>query len=471
LTSAAHWTLLEAADAIAQGRITSVELTRLCLERIHAVNATLACVVRTDDDLALATAHAADEALRRGVAPGRLHGVPLAHKDMFYRAGRASGCGSRIHSDSVATTSSTLLERLDAAGAVEIGVLNMAEFALGPTGHNSITGDCGNAWNAAHVSGGSSSGSGCAVGARLVFASLGSDTGGSVRLPAAANGVLGLKPTHGRLSRHGMMPLSFSLDTAGPLARSARDIARLMAVIAGHDARDPTSSRRSVPAYESICERGIDGLRIGTARRYFYDAADTQIVTLMDATLAALERSGGRVVEVTLPEMTYLTELSRAIVYAEATSLHATWLRTRFGEYSPQVAVRAATGIGIPAPVYLEALNLRTRLLRHFVEQVFSQCDVLHTPTLPIPVPTRLETDVGGGEAMWDTIARMVRCTAPFNYLGLPALAVPAGFTAGGLPASMQLVGRPYAEATLLRVAHAYERMTDWHRCAPALAD
>lgn len=461
-------TLTELAGAIRDGTLTSRAVTEACLDRARAVTA-LNCVLDLDADGALEAADRADEQRRRGDELGPLHGVPLAHKDMFFRAGRASSCGSRIHATRTARATSTLLERLDRAGALEIAVLNMAEFALGPTGHNAIMGDCRNAWSQAHISGGSSSGSGAAVGAGIVPASLGSDTGGSVRLPAAINGIVGLKPTHGRLSRYGMMPLSYSIDTAGIVARSAQDVARLLDVLAGHDPADPTSSRRPVAAHEAICTRGIEGLRIGVPRNYFYDPVTPEIRTLMEASLAVLERCGGRLVDIDVPELEHLTELSRVIVYAEASSLHGVWLRERRAEYSPQVSVRAATGVAIPAPAYLEALLLRPRVVRSFVEKVFANCEVLHTPALAIPVPTLAETDVGSGEAMWDIIARLVHCTAPINYLGLPALAVPAGFSSGGLPAGFQLIGRPFAEATLLRAAHEYQQETDWHRRVPEI--
>ena len=459
--------LTEIADAIASGELTSRAATEACLDRARALNPLLNCVLRLDAQAALEAADRADRERSRGARLGLLHGVPLAHKDMFYRAGRVSSCASTIHATRIATTTSTLLERLDAAGGLEIGVLNMAEFALGPTGHNAITGHCRNAWNPQYVSGGSSSGSGVAVGAGIVPASLGSDTGGSVRLPAAINGVTGLKPTQGRLSRQGLMPLSWSIDTAGPIARTALDIARLMNVLAGHDEADPTSSRRAVPDYAALCRRAIEGLRIGVPRNYFYDPASPEVRYLMEDSLAVLERCGARLVELDVPELSNLTELSRVIVYSEVTALHGTWLRERRQEYSPQVAVRAATGIAIPAAAYLEALCLRAGMLRRFVEHVYRHCDVLHTPTIAIPVPTIEATDVGSGEAMWRIIAQLVHCTAPVNYLGLPALAVPAGFTRNGLPASLQLIGRPFAEGTLLRVAHAYQLETDWHRRIP----
>jgi aspartyl-tRNA(Asn)/glutamyl-tRNA(Gln) amidotransferase subunit A len=467
---ATRYTLVGVADALARGEISSVELTRAMLDRVRRLNPALNCYIHVEDELALAEAAAADAARAAGRTLGPLHGVPLAIKDMFYDPQRVVSCGSRVRAEFRPTETATVLARLRAAGAVNLGATNMTEFALGPTGHNAWYGACRNPWNVAHVAGGSSSGSGAAVAARLAFGALGSDTGGSVRLPAAANGVLGLKATYARVSRAGVMPLSSSMDHVGPFARTARDCARLMNVIAGHDPADPTSSRRAVPDYEAAIEQEVEGLRVGVPRNHFYDGATADVRAALDTALRELEGAGMRIVELEVEHAEHMTELSRAVVYSEAAALHGHWLRTRGEEYSSQVRARATTGIAIPAASYLEALQLRPRLLRRYVEQVHSRCDVLFTPTLPIPVPTIAETDVGGSSAMWETIAKMVPCTAPFNYLGVPALSVPAGFTANGLPASFQLVARPFAEALLLRVAAAYQARTDWHERMPSLA-
>jgi aspartyl-tRNA(Asn)/glutamyl-tRNA(Gln) amidotransferase subunit A len=466
---ATRYTLVGAAEAIARGEVSSVELTRAMLDRVRRLDPALNCFIHVEEELALAEAAAADAARAAGRTLGALHGVPFAAKDMFYDAQRVVSCGSRVRAGYRPTTTATVLARLRAAGAVNLGATNMTEFALGPTGHNAWYGACRNPWNVAHVAGGSSSGSGAAVAARLAFGALGSDTGGSIRLPAAANGVLGLKATYARISRAGVMPLSSSMDHVGPFARTARDCARLLNVIAGHDPADPTSSRRAVPDYEAAIEQDVAGLRVGVPRNHFQDGIAPDVRAALDGALRELEGAGLRIVEVDVEHAEHLTELSRAVVYSEAAALHGHWLRTRAGDYSPQVRARAATGIAIPAASYLEALQLRPRLLRRYVEQVHSRCDVLFTPTLPIPVPTIAETDVGGSSAMWEIIAKMVPCTAPFNYLGVPALAVPAGFTANGLPASFQLVGRPFAEALLLRVAAAYQARTDWHERVPPL--
>jgi aspartyl-tRNA(Asn)/glutamyl-tRNA(Gln) amidotransferase subunit A len=395
-----------------------------------------------------------------GATLGPLHGVPLAPKDMFNIAGRPMRYGSRVRGEYVPSTTATVIERLDFAGAINLGALNMAEFALGPTGHNAIWGDCRNAIDPQYMAGGSSSGSGAAVGSGAVYAALGSDTGGSVRIPAAANGVVGLKPTYGRIPRDGSMKLTPSIDVPGPLTRTVRDCARMLSVLAGHCARDPLSSQRPPEDYEAQLTRGVAGLRIGIPKNYFNESLADDVGAAMEASLAALQAQGARLVEVQVPDVEAMSELSRAIVYAEATALHGAWLRSRAEVYSPQVRVRASTGLAIPASIYLEALLLRIPLLRRFVGEVFGRCDVLHTATLPIPVPRLAEVDAGAGPELWRILSLLVRCTAPVNYLGLPALAVPAARTRNGLRASVQLIGRPFAEGMLLRVAAVHEAAT-----------
>ncbi len=464
-----RWTLTEACAALARGAVSSVELTRHCLERAARLNGTLNCFLRLETEAALAQAARADAARAAGRPLGPLHGVPLALKDLFYDRLRVTGGGSRIRAGFRATATATALARLETAGAVNLGALHMTEFALGPTGHNAFHGPCRNPWNPDHIAGGSSSGAAAALAARLTFGALGSDTGGSVRVPAAANGVLGLKPTYGLVPRTGAMPLSWSLDHVGPLARTAGDLARLLAVVAGHDPLDRSSSRRAVPDYEAALAAPLDGLRIGVAANACTDAVDPGVGHLLDAATAALVSAGARQVAVTVPAAPRLVALSRVLLYAEAAALHAHWLRTRPDDYSPQVRARIATGVAIPAPIYLEALQLRPLLLRQFVANVFGDCDVLLAPTLALPVPTLAATDVGADPSMWSVIARLVQCTAGFNYLGLPALSVPVGFTANGLPAGAQLVGRPFAEATLLTVAARYQQVSDWHTRLPAI--
>jgi aspartyl-tRNA(Asn)/glutamyl-tRNA(Gln) amidotransferase subunit A len=466
--SAPHtWTLTEAARAVAARQISAAELVDDVLARAHAIQPKLNAFLRIDGDLARAQARVADAELAHGRTRGPLHGVPMAHKDMYYRAGVPSSCGSRIKGEEPEKRTSTALARLDAAGAIQFGVLNMAEFAYGPTGHNHHFGHCRNPWNPDYITGGSSSGSAAAVGARASFAALGSDTGASIRLPAALCGVTGLKVTYGRISRAGAMPLSFSMDTIGPLARSAEDCALLLGVMAGYDLEDATSSREAVPDYLAEIARPVRGLRVGVALNYFTEDVEPGVGTALTESVRTLERLGCEIVPVNLPDMLAMDVAGTHVIAAEAASLHGPWLRLRPDDYSPQVLARLQRGLALPATKYIDALRLRGPSLETFTRAVFDRVDVLHAPCLPIPTPTIAETDVGAGGGMDRTLALLTRFMRPFNYLGLPSVALPCGFHPNGLPVGMQLAGRPFAEGTILRVAHHFQQATDWHRKLP----
>ena len=374
-------------------------------------------------------------------------GVPLAHKDMFYRAGRVSSCGSKIRRDWVANETSVVLERLDAAGFADLGRLNMSEFAYGPTGHNEHFGDCRNPWNPDYIAGGSSSGSGAAVAARLVFGALGSDTGGSVRLPAAACGITGLKTTWGRVPLRGAMPLSPSLDTIGPLARSAEDCAILLQAIAGDDGSQDKKE-----------------IRIAMSSAWIERNAEPEVAAAVLAAAKTLDRNP---VEAEPPDFDALSAHCLVVMQAEASAQHAQWMRERPGEYSSAVRARLEAGYAIPAASYLEVLRLRRAALERFCAQTLGGADLYALPGIGVRVPTREETGPKGGERMPRMLADLTRLTRWVNYLGVPALVVPCGFDSRGLPLSLQLVGRPFAEATLLAAARAYQRATDWHRRAP----
>jgi aspartyl-tRNA(Asn)/glutamyl-tRNA(Gln) amidotransferase subunit A len=395
----------------------------------------------------------------------------MAHKDMYYREGVASSCGSKIKRDMPAPSTATALKRLDAAGAIQFGVLNMAEFAYNPTGHNYHLGHCRNPWNPQCITGGSSSGSGSAVAARASFAALGSDTGGSIRAPATFCGLSGIKPTWGRVSRHGAMPLSFSMDTVGPLARTVEDCALIMGTIAGADALDPTASQRPVPDYMARlaqpARETMRGLRIGTAKRYFHDAMDPEIESLVRASLEKYAELGADIVEVDLPDMEAWAHAAVMIIAAEAGAAHANWMRTRPQDYSDQVRARLEFGLSIPAATYIECLRLRGVALQQFSRAVFGKAEILHVPSVSFQTPTIAETDVGGGETMMRVMNTITRLTRPGNYLGLPCLSVPVGFTRNGMPTAVQLIGRQFDEATLFCAGHAYQQATAWHQTAP----
>ena len=463
-------TLTELAAAIGARKVSSLEATENCLAGLERHGPALNCVAGIEPEAALEAARAADAELAAEGARGALHGVPLAHKDMFYRAGRVSACGSRILADFVPEVTSTALACLDGAGALDIARLNMVEFALGTTGHNEITGAVRNPWNPAHVTGGSSSGPGAAVAARLVYGALGSDTGGSIRLPAAACGLVGIKPTFGRVSRHGAMPLSFTLDTVGPLARGVADAALILQTIAGPDPNDPTTGSEPVPDYLSDLEAGVRGLRIATPENYFYDPVDAEVAALARASLEVFAALGAEIVPVEMPASIELgNPLTMLILAVEGVAFHGRWLEERRADYGRQTLGRLLPGLLYPAKRYVEALSLRRKVLDELREAVFERADVLHTPVWPFPLPTIEESDLAANPGFTEFIAATGHCSRPVNYAGLPGVSVPAGFTANGLPSAFQLVGRPFDEALLLRAARAYERETACTAPAPAL--
>jgi aspartyl-tRNA(Asn)/glutamyl-tRNA(Gln) amidotransferase subunit A len=470
MTTLADLTLVEAAEAVREGNATSRDLLEACWERMEAVNPTLNATIWLDREGAEAAAATADAGRDTQDWLGPLHGVPLAHKDMYYQAGKRCTCGSRIRKDFVPDYTATAIERLAAAGAYTFAGLNMAEFAQNPTGHNREFGDCHNPWNPPYITGGSSSGSGAAVAARFVYAALGSDTGGSIRLPASACGVTGIKPTQTRVSRYGAMPLSFTLDNVGPLARTARDCARILSLIAGRDPRDPTSSHLPVPDYEGALDGNISGMRIGVPTNYFFDGANPQVRAAIDQAMEVLAGRGAIVRPVTLPLMDAVSGYGGIISRIEAAAIHAEWMRHRPQDYAQHLSGRMYPGYAIPAPYYVESLSRRGPVLREFAAQVFAEVDVLATPTIRTALPTLAETDIDNGPPGTEVKFLAVSAnTRPFNYLGLPAISVPCGFDANGLPIGLQLAGRPFAEARLLRLADAYQRDTDWHAHRPPI--
>ena len=461
-------TLTEVAKAIAEKRVSSYEVTRSCLHRIAQWQPHLNAFMAIESEPALKAAAEADAELAKGNIKGPLHGVPLAHKDMYYDAGRISTCGSLIRRDFVATTTSTALQRLKDAGAVRLGTLQMAEFAYGPTGHNAHYGPVQNPWKLGHITGGSSSGSGSAVAARLTFAALGSDTGGSIRMPAHFCGVTGLKVTWGRVSRAGAMPLSQSLDTVGPLAQTAEDCALLLGLMAGPDPEDPTASAAPVPDYLAATRASLKGLRIGVPKSFYVDDLDADVAGALDATIAVLKSEGADVVEIALPDQRQLSSASQIVLAVEAAAFHKRWLIERPQDYSPQVLMRLQNALAVSGVTYLEAMRWRGAALAAHIAAT-SGVDVVIAPVSPVPAPTVAESDIGAGPGAEAVIQRLTRFTRPINYLGLPSLAVPSGFSASGLPIAMQLIGRSFDEATVLTIGAAFQRATDFHAKVPTL--
>ena len=462
-------TLVALAKAIAEKKISSREATQSCLARIAQWQPRLNAFMAIEQDAALAAAGAADAALAKGASRGVLHGVPLAHKDMYYDAGKVVTCGSKIRRDFVATTTSTALQRLKDAGTVRLGSLQMAEFAYGPTGHNAHFGAVHNPWNLDHITGGSSSGSGAAVAARLTSAALGSDTGGSVRMPAHFCGVTGLKTTVGRVSRAGAMPLSQSLDTVGPLAQSAEDCALLLGLMAGADPEDPTAITGPLPDYMAATRQPMKGITIGVPNAFYVDDLDPEVARVLDETVATLRREGAEIVKVELPDQRQLASASQLVLAVEAAAFHKRWMIERPQDYGPQVLMRLQNGLAVPAISYLETMRWRGPALSAHAAAT-AGVDAVIAPVSPIPAPTIAESDVGNSPEADAVLPRLTRFTRPVNYLGLPALSIPSGFTKSGLPVGLQLIGRSFDEATLLRIGAAFQRATDFHARVPKAA-
>src|SRR6202048_2694416 len=358
-TEPASLSLTAIAQAIAAKRVSSREVTQSCLDRITQWQPRLNAFMAIEAEQALASADAADAALAKDKVSGALHGVPLAHKDMYYDAGKVGTCGSRIRRDFVATTPSTALQRLKDAGTIRLGSLQMSEFAYGPTGHNTHYGPVHNPWAVDHITGGSSSGSGSAVAARLTFAALGSDTGGSIRMPAHFCGVTGLKTTVGWVSRAGAMPLSQSLDTVGPLARTAEDCALLLGLMAGADPADPTAIGGPVPDYVAATRQPIKGLTIGIPSAFYVDDLDPEVARVLEETVAVLKREGAKIVQVELPDQRQLTAACQIVLAAEAAAFHKRWMIERPQDYGPQVLMRLQNGPASTGGSYLEVMRWR----------------------------------------------------------------------------------------------------------------
>ena len=460
--------LCEAADAVAGGALSATDLVEAALARIDRLDPQLNAFIRLDGEDALERARAMDRNRGRGEAAGPLAGVPLAHKDMYYRAGKVSSCGSRIRREFRPAATATVLQRLDTAGAIDLGGLAMVEFAMGPHGFNAHLPRCRNVWDFERIPCGSSSGSGTAVAGRLVYAALGSDTGGSIRCPAAANGVAGINPTQGRVSRFGCMPMSWSLDVMGPLARTVRDCARVLRAIAGLDENDATTSPEPVPDYEATIEQSVRGVRIGIPKGYFDEDLDQDVAVAIEATHAVFESLGARLVPVPMPALLdTVSAIHPLVMKCEGAANHLPWKRAQDEDYSDEVGKRLQAGFFIPATDYINALQYRAHALRAFADAVFGACDALLTPVLPMPTPTLADTAYRDGPAYLKMVVGLTRNTRVVNYLGLPALSVTCGFTPDGMPTSFQLIGRPFAEALLFRLGHQYQRETDWHRRWP----
>jgi aspartyl-tRNA(Asn)/glutamyl-tRNA(Gln) amidotransferase subunit A len=452
--------LAEAATLIRGRKLSPVELTAACLSRIERLDPVLNAFITVTADLARKQAKQAEEEIARGGYRGPLHGVPYALKDLFDTAGVLTTCGSRIMANRVPEADSHAAGTLRGAGAVLLGKLNMVEIALGASGSNPHYGPVRNPWDTARITGGSSSGSGAAVASGMSFAALGTDTGGSIRIPAALCGVAGLKPTFGRISRRGVFPLSWSLDHAGPLTRTVEDAAVVLQALAGPDAACRSSIAEPVPDYTAALERGLGGLRIGLPGAFFFDGLDPEVEAAVREAVAVLEGLGAQVRETALPHIQEAPLATSAIMLPEALAVHQKWMRERPGDYGDDVRLRLEMGAAYSATAYVQAQRFREMIVEEWRSQVFQAVDLIVTPTTPITACLIEEAEL-------QTTLSLIRNTNPFNLLGVPAISVPCGFTAAGLPIGLQLAGRWWDEPTVIAAAHAYEQAAGWHKRTP----
>jgi aspartyl-tRNA(Asn)/glutamyl-tRNA(Gln) amidotransferase subunit A len=464
------WAIATLAPAIAARRVSAVEVVRDCLARIDRFDARLRAFITVDAEGALAAAAVLERELAGGHPGGPLVGVPMAWKDLCHVPGLPTSCGTKTREYFVDVRECEAVRRLRSAGAVGLGKLNMTELALGPFGDNPHHGDAQNPWRPGHAAGGSSSGSGVAIAAGLVLGAVGSDTGGSIRLPAACCGIVGLKPTYGRVSRAGAMPLSWSLDHLGPMARTVADVALMLGAMAGHDPADATSSRSAVLDYAGALGHGVGGLRVGLPENYYFDGVSPEVTAAVRTAAQMIGSLGAVVLELRVPDPQPLADVANLITRCESSAIHARVVRERPHELGPVARARLEPGFHVSALDYLQAGRVRARLTREFVREVFDQVDVLLTPVIPEAAPALDEAKMGGVDEVVGRMARFARLTRPFNGLGLPALSVPCGFAGSGLPLGLQVVGRPFGETTVLRVGHAYEQAAAWWTRRPPAA-
>lgn len=450
----ARLTIAEAGSAFRSGQLSPVALTEAYLQRIEQLNPVLNCYITVTAEGALLAAHKAAEELAAGTDRGPLHGVPLAHKDLFASAGVRTTAGSRIHADRVPRHDATALRRLGEAGAVSLGKLNMLEFAYGVV--HPDYGPARNPWDLQRSPCGSSSGSAVAVAAGLCLGSLGSDTGGSIRLPAAWCGIVGLKPTYGLVSRAGVDPLSWSLDHVGPMTRTAQDAALLLEAVAGYDPADPGSSPHARFRAADLDLVDPARLRVGVPRAMVESGVEREVRQLVEAAIDRLAGMGMAVDPIETPEVDELLAAELVILFAEAAAYHQPWLRTRPQDYSDLTRDRLEAGTAVPAIHYLNAQRVRRAAVEAFA-RIHRQVDLLALPGAPTTAMRLDETTLRINGEEVDAFRGLVRITGAFNVTGAPAVSVPCGWTAGGLPVGLQFAGRPFEDHVVLAAARAYQ--------------
>jgi aspartyl-tRNA(Asn)/glutamyl-tRNA(Gln) amidotransferase subunit A len=464
----AFLSISQVAPLLERKKVSPSEVVGSVLERIHELNCRLNAYLYVDADEALKKAREAEHEIMHGRYRGPLHGIPIALKDNILTACIPTTAGSKILKDLVPTENASVVRRLRRAGAILIGKTNLSEFAYGATTNNAHFGRTLNPWDTQRTPGGSSGGSAVAVAAGMATASLGTDTGGSIRIPSALCGIVGFKPTFGRVSCYGVVPLAASFDHVGPLARSVLDVAIVLRSIAGYDSLDEGSARKPVPNYPQILKKRLGHPRLGVPQQYYFEGLDEEVRTAVDTAIQCFQKLGALRKEVSLPHVAESSELSTQAAFAEATSYHqlSGYFPARADEYGQDVRERLEIGAKILATDYLKAFAVR-KLVRKDFEDAFASVDAILAPTVPIPAPRTCLKVVQINSNIEPVRSALIRLNRPQNLTGLPAITLPCGFTRAGLPIGIQIIGRAFDEATVLRLAHVYEGATQWHFLRP----
>jgi aspartyl-tRNA(Asn)/glutamyl-tRNA(Gln) amidotransferase subunit A len=455
-----HLTIKQASDLIERREISVTDLVRSVIKRIRETQQILRAYVTLMQEEALAAASRADAELARGSSRGLLHGIPVALKDLYDVAGIPTKSGSRVRESYIANEDAEVTARLRAAGAIVVGKTVTHEFALG-----FISPPARCAWDSGRIPGGSSGGSGAAVAANAALAAMGTDTGSSVRNPACINGVVGLKPTYGRVSKRGIMPLSWSCDHAGPITKTVEDCAIVLSVIAGRDVGDPTSADMDVPDFTSKLGASLRGLRMGVPRNYFFDLINPDVEKAVRDAITLLEGEGAQLIDVSIPNVEHSLSVVNMIALVEASAIHRREMQDKIELYGDEVRLLLELGRLLPGTIYVDAQRVRS-LIKRSLKDVFesARLDLLVTPTCPTTaLPVGEEMVSIAGEPRQHVMNHYPRYTCAFNLSGQPALTVPCGFDKLGLPIGLQIIGRPFDEITVLQAGHAYESVTEWH--------